>query len=130
MLNDLVNRQNGMTIKPITCGSWPPDGCKAGIVWNVFGLTDFVVGFVMDASTAENSSMRRLYCRMRLLEAMTKRRPRLICVGVVGVIIKMSLTSALTCCTGTIATAAVDLYRAQAIVTGQGEANRIIGFAS
>ena len=28
------------------------------------------------------------------------------------------------------ATAAVDLYRAQAIVTGQGEANRIIGFAS
>jgi hypothetical protein len=28
------------------------------------------------------------------------------------------------------ATAAVDLYRAQAIVMGQGEANRIIGFAS
>src|SRR6202022_5088826 len=34
------------------------------------------------------------------------------------------------CCTGTMATAAADLYRAQAIVTGQGEANRIIGFAS
>src|SRR3979490_1124410 len=78
----------------------------------------------------ENSSMRRLYCRMRLLEAMTKRRPRLICVGAVGVIIRISLTAALICCTGTIATAAVDLYRAQAIVTGQGEANRIIGFAS
>jgi hypothetical protein len=28
------------------------------------------------------------------------------------------------------ATEAADLYRAQAIVTGQGEANRIIGFAS
>jgi hypothetical protein len=74
--------------------------------------------------------MRRLYCLMRLLEAMTKRRPRLICVGAVGVIIRISLTAALTCCTGTMATAAVDLYRAQAIVTGQGEANRIIGFAS
>jgi hypothetical protein len=74
--------------------------------------------------------MRRLYCRMRLLEAMTKRRPRLICVGAAGVIIRISLAAALTCCTGTMATAAVDLYRAQAIVTGQGEANRIIGFAS
>src|SRR3981081_1534040 len=78
----------------------------------------------------ENSSMRRLYCRMRLREVMTKRRPRLICVGAVGVIIRISLTAALTCCTCTMATAAVDLYRAQAIVTGQGEANRIIGFAS
>jgi hypothetical protein len=36
----------------------------------------------------------------------------------------------LMCCTGTMATEAADLYRAQAIVTGQGEANRIIGFAS
>jgi len=36
----------------------------------------------------------------------------------------------LTCCGGMMATAAEDLYRAQAIVTGQGEANRIVGFAS
>jgi uncharacterized protein len=44
--------------------------------------------------------------------------------------IRISLTVTLTCCGGTMATAADDLYRAQAIVTGQGEANRIIGFAS
>ena len=36
----------------------------------------------------------------------------------------------LTWCAGTMAAAASDLYRAQAVVTGQGEANRIIGFAS
>jgi hypothetical protein len=36
----------------------------------------------------------------------------------------------LTWCAGTLAAAGADLYRAQAIVTGQGEANRIIGFAS
>lgn len=36
---------------------------------------------------------------------------------------------ALTWCTVTMATAADDLYRAQATVTGQGEANRMVGFA-
>jgi hypothetical protein len=51
-------------------------------------------------------------------------------LGVVRAIIRMSLTVTLMCCSGTMATAADDLYRAQAIVTGQGEANRIIGFAS
>ena len=50
-------------------------------------------------------------------------------LGVVRAIIRISLTVTLTCCSG-MATAADDLYRAQAIVTGQGEANRIIGFAS
>src|SRR5438309_1888319 len=40
-----------------------------------------------------------------------------------------SHSAALTCCTFAMA-AAADLYRAQTIVTGQGEANRIIGFAS
>jgi uncharacterized protein len=44
--------------------------------------------------------------------------------------IRISLTVMLTCCSGTMATAADDLYRAQAIVTGQGEANRIVGFAA
>lgn len=38
--------------------------------------------------------------------------------------------AALICCTATMVAAADDLYRAQAVVTGQGEANRIIGFAS
>jgi hypothetical protein len=43
--------------------------------------------------------------------------------------IRISILAALMCCTVTIA-AADDLYRAQAVVTGQGEANRIVGFAS
>jgi hypothetical protein len=49
---------------------------------------------------------------------------------VVRAIIRVSVAVALTCCGGAIAAAADDLYRAQTIVTGQGEANRIIGFAS
>src|SRR5436190_8937492 len=60
----------------------------------------------------------------------TKRQPHLIYLGVVRAIMRISLTVTLTCCSGTMATAADDLYRAQAIVTGQGEANRNIGFAS
>ena len=72
----------------------------------------------------------RKWTIMRLPDAMTKRWRRLACVGAVGVMIRISLAAALTFCTGTMATAAADLYRAQAIVTGQGEANRIIGFAS
>ena len=60
----------------------------------------------------------------------TKHQRHLICLSAVRAIIKISLTAMLMCCTGTMATEAADLYRAQAIVTGQGEANRIIGFAS
>ncbi len=60
----------------------------------------------------------------------TKRQRDLICLGAARAIIGIWLTAALTCCTFTMATAAADLYRAQAIVTGQGEANRIIGFAA
>ena len=60
----------------------------------------------------------------------TKRRPHVIYPAVVRAIIRISLTVALTCCSGTMATAADELYRAQATVTGQGEANRVIGFAS
>ena len=60
----------------------------------------------------------------------TKHQRHLICLSAVRAIIKISLTAMLMCCTGTMATEAADLYRAQAIVTGQGETNRIIGFAS
>src|SRR5258708_624087 len=60
----------------------------------------------------------------------TRRQPHLIYLGVVRAIIRISLTVTLTCCSDTMATAADELYRAQAIVTGQGEANRITGFAS
>ena len=44
--------------------------------------------------------------------------------------IRTSILAALIYCTVTMAAAADDLYRAQAVVTGQGEANRVIGFAS
>src|SRR6202166_4314471 len=61
---------------------------------------------------------------------MARRLPHGMRPYVVRAIIRVSVAVALTCCGGAIAAAADDLYRAQAIVTGQGEANRIIGFAS
>jgi uncharacterized protein len=48
----------------------------------------------------------------------------------VRTIIGVLVAVALTCCSGALAAAADDLYRAQTIVTGQGEANRIVGFAA
>ena len=59
-----------------------------------------------------------------------RRRPVLIGPGVAHAIIRILLASAVVWCAGAMAAAGADLYRAQAIVTGQGEANRIIGFAS
>ncbi|WP_454622251.1 DUF2066 domain-containing protein [Bradyrhizobium cenepequi] len=50
--------------------------------------------------------------------------------GVVAVVIKISLVAALANWASTFTAAAQTLYRAQTIVTGQGEANRIIGFAT
>jgi uncharacterized protein len=44
--------------------------------------------------------------------------------------IRISILAALMFCTATMAAAADDLYRAQTVVTGQGEANRVIGFAA
>src|ERR1700730_5428395 len=58
----------------------------------------------------------------------TKRRHGLIWFGAARAIIGIFLAAALACCTATPATAAEDLYRAQTVVTGQGEANRMIGF--
>jgi hypothetical protein len=52
------------------------------------------------------------------------------CPGVVAVIITISLIAALANWPSTLAAAAENLYRAQTIVTGQSEANRIIGFAA
>jgi hypothetical protein len=60
----------------------------------------------------------------------TKRLPVLIGPGAARALIRILLASALTWSAGAMAAAGADLYRAQAIVTGQGEANRIIGFAS
>ncbi|MFH0300878.1 DUF2066 domain-containing protein [Bradyrhizobium sp. 31Argb] len=60
-----------------------------------------------------------------LTRHMTKR-----CPGVVAVIVKILLIAALANWASTSAAAAENLYRAQTIVTGQGEANRTIGFAA
>jgi uncharacterized protein len=43
---------------------------------------------------------------------------------------RISILAALMVCTAAMAAGADDLYRAQTVVTGQGEANRIIGFAA
>ena len=60
----------------------------------------------------------------------TGHRPASMSLGAARAIVRIFLASALAWCAGTMAAAGADLYRAQAIVTGQGEANRIIGFAS
>src|SRR6202795_5272561 len=60
----------------------------------------------------------------------TKRQRGLIWFGAARPIIGIFLAAALACCTATPAAAAEDLYRAQTVVTGQGEANRMIAFTS
>jgi hypothetical protein len=50
--------------------------------------------------------------------------------GAAGAVTRIVVAIALAWACGRFAAAADSLYRAQAIVTGQGEANRIIGFAS
>jgi uncharacterized protein len=44
--------------------------------------------------------------------------------------VSMFLAAAMTCCIATMAGAENDLYRAKTVVTGQGEANRMTGFAT
>jgi uncharacterized protein len=61
---------------------------------------------------------------------MTKCWLRSMCPDVARTTIGLSLVVALVCCAAAKASAADDLYRAQTIITGQGEANRIIGFAA
>jgi len=60
----------------------------------------------------------------------TRRRSILIGCSADRAMIGIFLAAALTWCVGTTAAAAADLYRAKVTVTGQGEANRIIGFAA
>jgi len=54
------------------------------------------------------------------------REPCVVWPGAVRAIIRLSVALALACGGGAMAAAPDDLYRAQAIVTGQGEANRLI----
>jgi hypothetical protein len=60
----------------------------------------------------------------------TKRQRGLTWYSAARAIIGIFVAAALACRTAAPATAAEDLYRAQTVVTGQGEANRMIGFAS
>jgi len=60
----------------------------------------------------------------------TRRRFIPIGRGADRAMIRILLAAALSWCGGTMAAAGADLYRAQVTVTGQGEANRIIGFAA
>jgi uncharacterized protein len=64
-----------------------------------------------------------------VLDRTMTQRPYSIRADVMAAVIELTLAAALTCCQLTMA-AAADLYRAQTVVTGQGEANRSIGFAS
>ena len=59
----------------------------------------------------------------------TRRHSHLIGLGANRAVVGIFLAVALTWCAGTMAAAGADLYRAKVTVTGQGEANRIIGFA-
>jgi uncharacterized protein len=58
------------------------------------------------------------------------REPCVVWPRAVGTIIRLSVALALACGGGAMAAAPDDLYRAQAIVTGQGEANRLFGFGA
>ena len=60
----------------------------------------------------------------------TRRRFIPIGRGADRAMIRILLAAALSWCGGTMAAAGADLYRAQVTVTGQGETNRIIGFAA
>ncbi len=60
----------------------------------------------------------------------TRRRSVLTGSGANRVIIRMFLAAVLTWCAGTMAAAGADLYRTKVTVTGQGEANRMTGFAT
>lgn len=53
-----------------------------------------------------------------------------ICLGAGRAIVGIFVAAVLTWCAGAMAAAAGELYRAKVIVTGQGEANRMLGFAA
>jgi uncharacterized protein len=60
----------------------------------------------------------------------TRHRPVAIYLGAGCAIVRIILAATLTLCAGTVAFAGSDLYRAKVTVTGQGEANRMVGFAA
>jgi hypothetical protein len=60
----------------------------------------------------------------------TRRRSTLTARGLNRAMIRMFLTAILTWCAGAMAATGADLYRTKVTVTGQGEANRMVGFAT
>jgi hypothetical protein len=60
----------------------------------------------------------------------TRRRSILTGRGANRAIARIFLAAALTWCAGAMAATATDLYRTKVTVTGQGEANRMVGFAA
>jgi uncharacterized protein len=59
-----------------------------------------------------------------------RRRPVPLRIGAGGVIVRIFLAAVLTWCGGAVPAAAGDLYRTKVTVTGQGEVNRMVGFAA
>jgi hypothetical protein len=60
----------------------------------------------------------------------TRRRSILIGCGANRAIVRVFLAAALTWCAGSMTAAGADLYRTKVTVTGQGEANRMVGFVA
>ena len=60
----------------------------------------------------------------------TRRHSHLTGRGAERAIVRIFLAALLTWCAGTMAAAGADLYRTKVTVTGQGEANRMTGFAA
>ena len=58
-----------------------------------------------------------------------RHRPVFVFGGTGSVVVAIFVTAILTWCAGTTTATAGDLYRAKVTVTGQGEANRMLGFA-
>ena len=59
-----------------------------------------------------------------------RHRAVFICLGAGRAIVGIFVAAVLTWCAGAMAAAAGELYRAKVTVTGQGEANRMLGFAA
>jgi uncharacterized protein len=59
-----------------------------------------------------------------------RRQPLLRCLGAGRAVVGIFVAAILTCCTAATAAAGGDLYRTKVTVTGQGESNRMAGFAA
>ena len=93
--------------------------------WNSLCAPVQVMGTDAPRELALRSGPQMIICRTA-----SKPRTSAYVLSAARAIIGIFLAAALACCTATPATATEDLYRAQTVVTGQGEANRMVGFAA